>query len=596
MWVLILCCGFDPGCYRFLPGILKVELEFFVDAAEFLEEFSGALLGELLKGVYTSLVERGYPLGGDTDCGESGLAVAALCLLGAHLGEEKNFLDVGLSGHHHHESVDTHTHARCRRHAVLERAYEVLVDDHSFVVTLIGEFHLLDKSLVLVDGVVELGVCVAEFLAVYHQLETFGELGVRAVFLGEGRHLDGVVDDECGLDVFALAGLAEYLVDEFSLAHCLVDLDTESDGYIAQGRLVHASDVYACILLDGVDHCYAAERGLERDDVVADLDIGGAVDVEAYFLKELFGEFHHPVVVLVGNVYLHACELGVVGAVHALVAEVLADLVYAVKSTYDEAFEVQLGSDAQVQVDVERVVVGYKRTCAGTTGDRLQYRGLDLHVAVVVEESAHGVEYLGAFDEDVFYALVDDEVDIAAAVAQLGIVEGIVGDAVLDFHDGERAERLAENHEVGCVDRDFAGLCAEHVSLDAYDVANVEQFLEHNVVEILVFSGAKLVAVKVNLDTSGGVLELHECRFTHDAACHDASGHYNLSGSGLVVGEVGFYFIGVCVDRPHCGRIWVYAASAHLIEGVTAHDLLFAKFKYIHNQNVYSVEIRHKGT
>jgi len=56
--------------------------------------------------------------------------------------------------------------------------------------------------------------------------------------------------------------------------------------------------------------------------------------------EHLLDELHHPDVILVGDVYLHDCELGIVRAVHALVAEVLAELVYAVEPSDDQLLEV----------------------------------------------------------------------------------------------------------------------------------------------------------------------------------------------------------------------------------------------------------------
>ena len=54
----------------------------------------------------------------------------------------------------------------------------------------------------------------------------------------------------------------------------------------------------------------------------------------------MLGEGHHPVVVLIADIELHAGELGVVGLVHALVAEVLAHLIDALEAAYDEPLEV----------------------------------------------------------------------------------------------------------------------------------------------------------------------------------------------------------------------------------------------------------------
>ena len=67
----------------------------------------------------------------------------------------------------------------------LQCAQEVLIDDHRLVVALVGQSHLFHEALLLVDGVVQLRVGVSQLLTVYHQLETLGEAGLRAVHLGE---------------------------------------------------------------------------------------------------------------------------------------------------------------------------------------------------------------------------------------------------------------------------------------------------------------------------------------------------------------------------------------------------------------------------
>ena len=89
--------------------------------------------------------------------------------------EEEHLLNVGFAGHEHHQAVDADADARCGRHAVLQCAQEVLVDNHSFVVALVGKAHLLLEAFFLVDWVVKLRVGVGKFLAVHHKLETLGE-------------------------------------------------------------------------------------------------------------------------------------------------------------------------------------------------------------------------------------------------------------------------------------------------------------------------------------------------------------------------------------------------------------------------------------
>ncbi len=158
--------------------------------------------------------------------------------------------------------------------------------------------------------------------------------------LGKWRHLNRIVRYKCRLDVCTLALLTEDFVDEFALAHSVVYLDAEAAGGGAQLLFVHAGDVDTGVLLDSLCHSDTREGSLEADDIVAHLDLGGAVDIHTDFLQHVFGKVHHPVVVLVGHVYLHAGKLGVMGAIHTLVAEVLGELVHTLEAAYDKALEV----------------------------------------------------------------------------------------------------------------------------------------------------------------------------------------------------------------------------------------------------------------
>jgi hypothetical protein len=54
----------------------------------------------------------------------------------------------------------------------------------------------------------------------------------------------------------------------------------------------------------------------------------------------------------------------------------------------------------------------------------------------LVEDLAQGLEHLAALEECLFHTFVDDKVDITLAIAQFGIVEGIVYGTVLHFTIG----------------------------------------------------------------------------------------------------------------------------------------------------------------
>ena len=216
------------------------------------------------------------------------------------------------------------------------------------------------------------------------------------------------------------------------------------------------------------------------------------------------------------------------------------------------------------------------------------------HVAVLVEVGAHGVEHLCALDEDVLHAVVYHKVDVAAAVAQFGVLEAVVGHAVLHLYDGKRTQALAQQSERGCVHGNLTRLCAVHVTLHADEVADVEELLEYHVVEVLVFAGAELVAVDIYLDTAVGVLQFHKGGFTHYTAAHYAAGYAHAArrrgvGKGIPfgvdgnVGEVGFYFVGMTRHNVFSCGVGVDTHGTELFERLTANGFLLAEFKWIHN-------------
>ena len=317
-----------------------------------------------------------------------------------------------------------------------------MVDNHRLVVALVGQFHLLDKTVVLVDRIVELAVCVGQLFAVDHQFETLGQTGFAAVHLGQRRHLDGVVGDECGLDERAFAGLAEDFVNQLAFAHGLVHFHAAFFGHFAHLVLAHRAQVVARFLFDGLQNGQTAVRGFEADGVVANLDLCGAVDSQTDALQQFLRETHHPIIVFVAHVQLHTGKLRVVVAVHAFVAEITANLVHALKSAYNQALEVQLGCDTQVHVYVQRVVVRDERTSARSACYLLQDRRLHFGVTRLVEHLTHGAQDSGSLQKRVAYSIVDHQVHIALTIALLGIVETIICYAVFVLDDRQRTQTL----------------------------------------------------------------------------------------------------------------------------------------------------------
>ena len=324
--------------------------------------------------------------------------------------------------------------------------------------------------------------------------------------LGQRRHLYGVVGDERWLNERALAELSEEFVDELSLAHCLVYLHALLLAELAYLVFRLAVAVEARLLLYGIEDRQTAIGSLERYYLSVDLSLGLAVHSRTDGLEQLLGERHHPVVVLILHIELHAGELRVVVAVHTLVAEVLANLVDSLETAHDKPLQIELGSYTHIHLRVERVEMGYERTSRSTSGYRLQGWSLHLGVARLVEHAAHGAYHGGALEECVLHSLVHHQVHIAAAVAQLGVVELVVGHSVLVFHDGQGLERLRQQGQLLGVNAYFAGLRAEHKALHAYEIAYVKQAFEHLVIQVFVLAGTQVVARHIHLYAPFGVL------------------------------------------------------------------------------------------
>ena len=105
---------------------------------------------------------------------------------------------------------------------------------------------------------------------------------------------------------------------------------------------------------------------------------------------EALGEVHPVGDVAERPVGLERGELRAVAGVDALVAEVPGDLEDPLVAADDQALEVELGGDAQAQVDVERVGMGQERPGQRPAGLGLEDRGVHLDEALGHQLPAQG--------------------------------------------------------------------------------------------------------------------------------------------------------------------------------------------------------------
>src|SRR5438270_11331841 len=167
------------------------------------------------------------------------------------------------------------------------------------------------------------------------------------------------------------------------------------------GEVVHAwfrSGGVRPIFDDGVTHREALPIG-KIELLAVKRGLGGAVHITRDLREHGLGEVHQVAIICVGLIELKHGELGIVLGRDAFVTEVAIDLIDAVKSADGQALEVKFRGDAQVEINIECVVMRSERTRGGAAGEWLHHRSLNFDETASVKKSANGLHHFAAFYE-----------------------------------------------------------------------------------------------------------------------------------------------------------------------------------------------------
>ena len=211
-------------------------------------------------------------------------------------------------------------------------------------------------------------------------------------------------------------------------------------------------------------------------------------------------------------IQLHQREFRVVAGVQSLVTEHAPDLVHSLHAADDQPFQIQLQRNAQLQILVQRVEVGFKRARRRTARIGDQHGGFHLHKAALVQKAADGADDAGTFDKGVAHLGVDDQIDIPLTIAGVG-----VGQTVEFFR--QRLQALGQQRDLLGVDGDLAGFGFEHGAADADQIADIKFF------EIGIWLLPNDVPRHIRLDGALQILHMAKGRFAHHAFGHHASRH-----------------------------------------------------------------------
>src|SRR5699024_4947844 len=147
-----------------------------------------------------------------------------------------------------------------------------------------------------------------------------------------------------------------------------------------------------------VNHGNALERLPEIHlDAVVD-DLCRTEHFLRHMAVQVLCQVHHPVVVCVCLIELHQRELRVVPRIQTFVAEHTADLIYFLKTTHDQSFQVQLQGNAELQILVQRVEVSLERSRRSPSGICHEHRSLDFHKSFSVQVFADRADDPGTLD------------------------------------------------------------------------------------------------------------------------------------------------------------------------------------------------------
>ncbi len=143
-------------------------------------------------------------------------------------------------------------------------------------------------------------------------------------------------------------------------------------------------------------------------------------------LDQALGEIHDVVHVRIGHVKLADGEFGVMREVNALVPKNAANLVHSIQTTNDELLEIQLWCNAEVQVEIEVIMVGNKRFGGCATSDHTGHRSFDLKKAQRVKEAADVVDDTTASIEYTARVFGENKIEVALAIPRLLVLKAEV--------------------------------------------------------------------------------------------------------------------------------------------------------------------------
>ena len=389
----------------------------------------------------------------------------------------------------------------------------IFVVEHRFVVTCIFRGNLIQEALRLIFRVIQLAKAVTDFTTTDKELKAVCDFRVNVVTTRQRRNFCWIFSNEGRLNQMCFCHFFEDLGNDTAQTPALLNVD--ADRFSNRFRRVEVVQIchvgFRAIFLDRFTHGQFFERFTEVQRYVAVGHFRLTENILCQSTEQRFGQLDQIFVICVSHIEFHHGELWVMTYGNTFVTEVTVDFEYTLEATNHQTLEVQFRRDTQVHVEIQRVMVGDKRTRSGTARDHLHHRRFNFHKAAVHHELANTREDLRAHFKGVAGFIVRDEIQITLTIARFLILQAV------EFIR-QRTQCFGQQTQLGAVDRQFAGFGFEQFTFRAEDVAEVPFF------ELLIVNAFRqIVTGNVQLNAATHILQGNERRFTHNTAGHHAA-------------------------------------------------------------------------
>ena len=271
---------------------------------------------------------------------------------------------------------------------MLQSGNVVFVVEHRFVVTGFFRVNLILETLRLIFCIVQLAKAVTNFTAADEEFKAVGDFRVHVVTARQRRNLCRIFGDEGRLNQVRFRHFFEDLSYDAAQAPAFLNLDADrfSDRFGGVEVIQIGHIRFRTVFLDSLAHGQFFERLAEVEHFIAVRHFSFVQDILRQRTEQRFGQFDQVFIVRIRHIEFHHGELWVMTNGDPFVTEVTVDFEHTLEAANHQTLQVQFRRDTQVHVQIQRVVMGDKRTSCRTARNHLHHRGFHFHKAAANHE------------------------------------------------------------------------------------------------------------------------------------------------------------------------------------------------------------------